>query len=469
MNSRKVTASHNPKYNTRISNVTTDAVIIPKGTFKRVRNESIHITAGQQITMSQELDQKKRSALKTIKDRRTNLLEAERIKQLRQQELEKENEMEERDYTLKVAEAKGNEELDEVKAMNAEMIAARVRTIRDHQLMFNQQKKQREKEEEARMAQMMENERQRALGIYAERQRMLDEQRRQGGAVLLAQIEEKRQNDLLEKKRREREKEEMIKANEIAKEEDLRLQEERKKRSSEFLSECMAANKISLLRKQREKEREIEEAQAIVEYQREKAAREDAYEETVRQAKQQKELEIAELRKKQQRMIDTQAEEDELRARRIMEEKERKAREKELADLKKKQEEREMMQKDREQAIALKQKRLIEIAKIERAEFDRIMAAQRQAREKDRQERERKQRLQEKYRIDLETEMKAKREEKRMIPLVNLDEQKHMQEQQQDYIDRLERIRQMKLNQLREEGVPEKYLADLQNMQFVVK
>ena len=65
--------------------------------------------------------------------------------------------------------------------------------------------------------------------------------------------------------------------------------------------------------------------------------------------------------------------------------------------------------------------------------------------------------------------MKAKREEKRMIPLVNLDEQKHMQEQQQDYIDRLERIRQMKLNQLREEGVPEKYLADLQNMQFVVK
>ena len=65
--------------------------------------------------------------------------------------------------------------------------------------------------------------------------------------------------------------------------------------------------------------------------------------------------------------------------------------------------------------------------------------------------------------------MLAKREEKRMLPLVNLDEQKHLEEQQQDYIDRLERIRQMKLNQLREEGVPEKYLADLTNMRLVVK
>lgn len=469
MNSRRVTGSHNPKYNTRISNVATDAVIVGRGDFKRVRNESVHLTAAQQMTLSQDLDQKKRAQLKTIQDRRTNIIEAERTKQLMSQQMATQAEMEERDLTLKIAEAKGNEDLDEVKAMNAEMMAARVRTIRDHQLLYNRQKRQKEKEEEEQMAQMLEANRQRALNIYAERERMLYEQRRKGGDVLLAQIEEKKQNQLLQRKREEREREELMKANQAAMEEDRRLNDEKRKRSADFMNECIAANLISLRRKQREKEREIEENQAIVEYQREKAARENAYEEQVRKAKQQKEFEIAEIRKKQQRLIDTQAEEDELRARRVSEEKERQQREKELAEARKKQEEREMMQRDREQAMQLRQTRLIELAKIEKAEFDRAMAAQKEQRERERLAAEKKQRSLAEYRESLKTEMLAKREEKRMLPLVNLDEQKHLEEQQQDYIDRLERIRQMKLNQLREEGVPEKYLADLTNMRLVVK
>ena len=470
VNTKNMMASvHKPKYNVRVAQVTTDAVILPKRDFKRIRNESIHLTAAQQMTLSQEMDAKRKTEKRTVKDRRTTLLEAEQAKQARQRELETQREMEERDYQLKVAEAKGNEELDEVKTMNAEMMLARVRTMRDHQILMNQQRRQREREEEEAMARMLEENRQRALAIYAERERLLNEQRRRGGEVILSQIEEKRENQRIENERRELEKQETLRANAKAREDDLRLLEEKKRRSETFLAECMEANRLALKRKQQEKEREIEENMAIVEYNREKAEREEAYEAKVRAQKQQKELEIAEVRKLQQRALDTRAQEDELRARRIEEELQRKDREREIARRKREVEALEERRKDREQAILLKKKRIIELAKIEKAEFERIQAAQRAQKEKDRIEAEKRRKREEEYKASLIKDIEARREEKRLQPIVHLDEQKHQEELQQDYRDRLERIRQMKLDQLRSEGVPEKYLADLKNMRFVVK
>ena len=138
------------------------------------------------------MKKKKRTQTRAIKDKRRRLIEAERTKQETLKNLATQQEMDEREYALKVAEAKANEELDEVKAMNEEMMCARVRTIRDAQLELNKQRRKEEKEEEARMAKMLEEGRQRALQIYANRERMLLEQRKKGGAVILAQIEEKK-------------------------------------------------------------------------------------------------------------------------------------------------------------------------------------------------------------------------------------------------------------------------------------
>ncbi|OHS95857.1 hypothetical protein TRFO_10258 [Tritrichomonas foetus] len=378
-------------------------------------------------------------------------------------------EMAEHDQILKEAEAKANEELDEVKAMNAEMMQARVRTIRDQQMLLKKRREQQEKEEDAAMARKLEENRQRAIKIYENREIMLKEQRKLGGEVLMAQIEEKRANNNLEMTRREREKLEMIRANKRALEEEQSIVAEKKKRSSEFLTECMTANSLAMKRKQQEKEREIEESNAIIAYQKEKAAREEEYERKVLAQKALKEKEIAEVRKLQQRVLDSKAIEDELRARRITEEQERKAREQELDKIHKTQQLTETMRQDREQAQLLRQRRLIEIAAIEKAEFDRITEAQRQNREKEREAHERKLKMQEDYRKDLLADTQARREVKRMQPLNNLDEQKHLDELNNDYMDRLERIRQMKLDQLRSEGIPEKYLADLQNKRFVLK
>ena len=460
---------HKPKYNTRVANVTTDAAILNKRDYRRIKKEAVHYTPQERIEMAKEIDDKRKTHKQTIKSKRVDLIRAENMKQERIKYLENQREMEERDYALKVAEAKANEELDEVKMMNHDMMEARVKTIRDAQIELNKQRKIEEQEREMEMAKMLEEGRQRAIAIYKERERMLFEQRRKGGDVILAQIEEKKRNQQIEREREAQDRKAMLEANQKAREEDLRLMEEKRRRQREFLSECNAANRLALRRKQQEKEREIEENQMIAEFQREKALRDEEYEKKVAEAKKQKEYEIAEVRRLQQRAIDTKEQEDELRARRIFEELERKQRQKELEDIKKQKEFVEQFNKDRERQILLRKKRLVELAKIEKTEFDRIMAWQKAAKERERAEMEKRMRKNAEYREELKQEMERKREEKRLEPLKFLDEQKHQAEIQQDYIDRIERIRQMKIEKLRSEGVPEKYIADLRNRVFVIK
>jgi hypothetical protein len=404
-----------------------------------------------------------------MKEARTGVLEAEAEKQAKKKVMQTQREIEEREVALEIAEAKGNEELDEVKAMNTEMIGARVRTLRDRQLAMNRQRVQDDRDREVHDASMLEEGRQRAVQIYRGREDALKEQRRKGGAVIVAQIDEHKRVAELERQRRRQECEAMRVANEQAKEEEIRVAEEKRRRSYEFLQECLAANAVSLHRKIRDREREIEEAQMMVEYQIEKAAREDELEREQLARRAQREREIADMRKQQQRGYDRQAEIDALKARRVEEQKEREARQKELDDIRKQQQLVEDQKADREGTIRLKQRRLVELAKIEKMEFDRVRAAQAEARQKELEAEARKLELNAEYRQSLKDQIKEREDERNLQPIVHLDEQRHLEEQNQDYLDKLERIRQMKLAKLREEGVPNKYLVDLQKMRLVLK
>jgi hypothetical protein len=349
---------HNPQYNTKISNVVTDAVILGRADWRRIKQDSIHLTAAQQMELYQQEDARKKQTLRAIKDQRSGLLEAEREKQALRKMQATQREMDEREEALAVAEAKGNEELDEVKTMNSHVTIARILTMRDRQKAENLREVERLRQREIADAEMLEEGRHRAVQIYRDREEMLAEQRRKGGEMLVAQMEEKRRNANLERERREREIEEMKRVNQAARAEELRIAEERRNRSREFLQDCLAANAVAMRRKQRETERNLEEGQMMVEYQRDKAAREEEYERQIAAQKAAKEREIAELRKKQQRTIDLKEQQDALRARRIEEEKERQAREKELADSRRMWELKEEQEKDRQQSMALKQRRI---------------------------------------------------------------------------------------------------------------
>ena len=460
---------HNPKYSTRITQVQGDAVILRKNDWRRAKKEAVFLTPEQILEKTQNEEFEKQKTMHAIDAKRTQIVDAEIASQQRAKQQATALSEQKREAQLAIARAKANEELDEVKLMNQEVAAARTRTIRDAELLLHKKRQQEEREREKREAEELEKERQRALQIYKEREDALREQRKLGAQMILKQIEDRKGLKGIEEARRKKEIQEMMEANQLAIEEERRLAQERRQRQQDFLQECLEANKQSILRKQREKEREVEEINAIAEYQRQKAAREAEYERTVAERKAQKELEIAEVRRKQQRLIDTQAEIDELRARRVQEETERKARQKELEEARKKQEEREMIIKDREQFLRLKQKRLVQLANIERQEFEQAKAAAEKERAAREEEQRKKRLMAQQYTQQLQEEIEMKRQQKAIEPLVHLDEQQHLAEERQDYMERIEQIRQEKLAMLRAEGVPEKYLTDLANRRFVIK
>jgi hypothetical protein len=109
------------------------------------------------------------------------------------------------------------------------------------------------------------------------------------------------------------------------------------------------------------------------------------------------------------------------------------------------------------------------LARLEKAEFDRLAAAARADREREKEAMLKRERENAAYRQHLKADMEENRVRRQMQPLIQLDERKHLEETNNDYLEKLERIRQMKLNMLRSEGVPDKYLADLQRMRFVLK
>jgi hypothetical protein len=90
----------------------------------------------------------------------------------------------------------------------------------------------------------------------------------------------------------------------------------------------------------------------------------------------------------------------------------------------------------------------VDMAKMEKAGFDRGMVDQAKAHEKELERALTRERDNAIYRQDLKDEIRQKTIERQMQPIVNLDEQKHMEELNEDYIMKVERIRQMQLHVL---------------------
>ena len=121
------------------------------------------------------------------------------------------------------------------------------------------------------------------------------------------------------------------------------------------------------------KEQEILADLKVLEYQKEKALREAAYEAEQEKKRMDKEREVARLRSLQERAHDLQAEKDALRAKREQERKEREWREKERQEAIKKKNTEEEMRIAREWQIKNKEHFVAVEAAKDRAEFERVL------------------------------------------------------------------------------------------------
>lgn len=463
------TSNHNPKYGTRISNVTTDAVIIGRNDWRKVKREATHLTAEQQQALRKQEEDQKKETISKIQTKRQSYISPELTQKTLLNTRNRLSQVEEKEYALQVAESKANEDLDEIKHINSQMVAAVARTIRDQQLIENQEIARQKKAEEEEWARKLEENRLTAVKLYEDRERTLKEQRIRGRAVIQAQIEEHKINAILEAERRDRELKALMAQNEAIAEEDRRILMEKKKRQQDFLHDCLQANEAQRRRREEAREREKEEAQMVIEVAAAKALREEALEKERLAEKALKEREIEELRKKQKRAIDTQAIRDEKQALKVQKEKEQLDREREERDIQKKLLMTQECIKGRDEMVENKRKRLLEQKKIEDAEYQRIVEANRQAREKALADYKKKLQRDAEYRDELRQDMEYQLESRRIDPEKKRAEAEKARQANDAYIQKLNVLREEKLNQLRARGVPEKYLVDIMANKFDIK
>jgi hypothetical protein len=460
---------HNPKYTTRISNVVTDAVIIRHDDWKRLKRASVHITAEQQAELRARQEQDRQQALSQIQTKRSTLINPTVASETTTRTHSILQRSEDRVHALQIAERKADEDLDEVKHVKSQMVAAEARTVRDGQLIERAALRQADRETERQWADDLESNRREALKLYEDREASLKDQRVRGRAVISAQIEEHKINTILEAERRDREAKALKEQNDIIAAEDQRILLDRKRRQQAFLQDCLADETARQERKTRERQLEKEEVTMVMEVAAQRALEEAALQQERDDQRALKEREIAAIRKKQQRAMDGQAVRDEVMAMKIQKEKDEEARERERAMAEKSRRLVIECKQDQDMMIAAKRQRLVEQAAIEQAEVQRVFEANKRAREKARKDYERKVQINDAYRTEL-GETAAREWDARQPDLAKkAKERGEITGSNDEYLARVNRLRDEKIEVLRKKGVPEKYLVDIQADRFELR
>ena len=354
-----------------------------------------------------------------------------------------------------------DEQKDEVKNMNQMMLYSKCVTIRDAQLEEKKHIKAEAQEEERRMDLAMEIERIKALDEYEAREAARREERLAGAAVLMKQIEDRarertRQEELLDMDRRQ-----MLSEIQRMKDEEAEEARRRREAGAALLSDVAEANAAQLDRKREAREFEREEEARIAAYLAERDRREIEAELEKARVAREKELETARMRAQQEKQADTAAELDELRAARVYEERERAFRAKERAAAERAAAINADLAQAREHQKMLKLKALGDQAREERAEFHRVIDAQMRKEREDAEaaafaataRRDHREELQSQIAFNAERRARERREYE--------EEGDRLRAALAQERAKLEAIKQRKLDELEDGGIPAKYRAEL--------
>ena len=359
------------------------------------------------------------------------------------------------------AEVLMDEAMDEVTNMNQMMLYSKCVTIRDAQLEEKKHIKAEAQEEERRMDLAMEIERIKALDEYEAREAARREERLAGAAVLMKQIEDRarertRQEELLDMDRRQ-----MLSEIQRMKDEEAEEARRRREAGAALLSDVAEANAAQLDRKREAREFEREEEARIAAYLAERDRREIEAELEKARVAREKELETARMRAQQEKQADTAAELDELRAARVYEERERAFRAKERAAAERAAAINADLAQAREHQKMLKLKALGDQAREERAEFHRVIDAQMRKEREDAEaaalaataRRDHREELQSQIAFNAERRARERREYE--------EEGDRLRAALAQERAKLEAIKQRKLDELEDGGIPAKYRAEL--------
>lgn len=149
-----------------------------------------------------------------------------------------------------------DEDDDDVKVMNQNVLQARVLDIRGKQLAENQQLERDWINEQAKLDRMMELERLKELKIMEEKAEHRKVVVYQGCSKIIDQIKEREVERLRQEEIVEKERMQMLKNIELAKEAELKLMLEKKERIKRLQQEAETSNKAAITAKEESRRRE---------------------------------------------------------------------------------------------------------------------------------------------------------------------------------------------------------------------
>ncbi|WIA11863.1 hypothetical protein OEZ85_011949 [Tetradesmus obliquus] len=358
------------------------------------------------------------------------------------------------------------EEKDEVKHMNQMVQYAKCVAVRDKQMQEKMSAMLAEEEEQKRLDLVMEIERLRALEAYQARDVQRREEQARSAAILQEQLTERQRQRLREEEMRDQERMAMARELERLQHEEAAAAAAKKARAAALMEEVAASNAEQIERKKQLEQQEWEEEMRIAEYIRRKDAREQALAAEKEAIAREKEMEVARLRAMQEKQADHQSEQDELRARRYQEAKEREWRAKERAAAERQAAMMADLAAAREAQMRSKLVAQATMAQVEQTEFMRVLTVNQEKEEQQRSQAAAQHQISEAYKRDLLGQIQAHAEAKRAERAAYLEEGKKIRQVQQQEKATLEEIKVRKLQELACSGVPEKYQAELARMRI---
>merc|ERR1712071_299955 len=372
---------------------------------------------------------------------------AERKKSMRRHDVERKqgekmNDLEQESATMAAvllakSQAKRLEENDEIKHLNELILEAKCHAIRDAQVQEKVHLKQELESEDTRLDTMGEIDRVNAIKQQEQVEKNRNAQRVRGAKQIMDQIEANSLEKMLATERREQEAKLLVENQRKLQMLDLDEIETKKIGQKNLQKEIDGINTEHKRQKAIRLEQEQLADLRVVKYQEEKAKREAEAEQELIELRRQKELEIAKLRAAQERASDLQAEKDALRAKRHEE------------------------ATEREYQIGAKRHLMAVQAARERAEFDKSLLEQQKEVSKIHDKDEKKKMAQLQYSDDIRNQIHD-RESERIESRKQFFTETQDLEQEIDAKNRqLEHVKQRKLAELGDSGVPEKYVLEV--------
>ncbi|KAH8370831.1 hypothetical protein KR093_005143 [Drosophila rubida] len=354
------------------------------------------------------------------------------------------------------------EQEEDVKRINRMILDAKCKAVREAQIQEKQQMAKALRDDDERLAKMVNERARQALSAEDERERLETEKRAKYAQDIRQQLSEREKQRFLEAQRVAAEAKQLQKAGELLREDEQRQRSFVQLRKLRFREELQRIRDMSSVFKSMLSEQERLAELRVAAYMREKQAKE-------RQLQDAQKLLKKEFERRQQHIYTLAAEAQETRETneelkylkdRNRVEREYRQREKQAA-MAKRLAERDLLESRAQQAQELKQRIAQEIAHAEH-EFNKVLERMRDEEEKQRRlDREREARSQ-LYRRDLKQQMTEKEAERRRRTELEQERMQKWLEQEQQREANIKHVISSKIAAMRENCLPEKYLREVE-------